>query len=76
MFNALGRIMGLPNALGQGSIERRRPSDQLVTEFITQFNEQEKFIAYFREHWQKKSGKLSGRIFFIIQNFDHQTLYM
>ena len=57
MFNALGHIVNLPNRLGQGNIQTLRPSNLLVNEFITQFNEQEEFITYFQENWLKKIGK-------------------
>ncbi|KAI5068050.1 hypothetical protein GOP47_0016395 [Adiantum capillus-veneris] len=54
MLNALGRIMNVPSQLGQGNMQRLRPADLLVNEFMTQFNAQGEFMAYFRERWEKE----------------------
>lgn len=57
MLNALGRIMDMPNRPSQGNMQRLRPANPIVSDFMTQFSEQEEFMAYFREHWLKKIGK-------------------
>lgn len=54
MLNALGRIMDMPNRPGQGNVQRLRPTNLIVSDFMTQFSEQVDFMAYFREHWLKK----------------------
>ncbi|MCO5588011.1 hypothetical protein L7F22_041965 [Adiantum nelumboides] len=54
MLNALGRIMNIPSQPGQGSMQRLKTANLVVNEFMTQFNDQGEFMAYFREHWQKK----------------------
>ncbi|KAH7299170.1 hypothetical protein KP509_25G075900 [Ceratopteris richardii] len=51
MLNVLGQIMDITKRSGQGAMQRHRP---LVNEFMTQFCDQEEFMAYFRDHWQKK----------------------
>lgn len=57
MFNALGRIMDMPNRPTQGNMQRLRPANLVVSDFMAQFSDQDEFMAYFREHWQKKIGK-------------------
>lgn len=54
MFNALGRIMDMPNRPTQGNMQRLRPANLVVSDFMAQFSDQDEFMAYFREHWQKK----------------------
>lgn len=54
IFTALGLIMNMPSRPGQLNTQRLRSGNALVSELMDKFCKQEEFMAYFKEHWQKK----------------------